>query len=120
MVYSPQEENSPTRMHDCRQSPSSRSSRSTSAQDFSGALSSRLRVGGLNNNNSGPPSLSRNVWTYGPGLGVPSLRGDRRRTGSNSSRTGSVSSRSGSGSNGAMTPGDETGSIAVSTDRDVK
>ncbi|KAF8327210.1 uncharacterized protein EI90DRAFT_2975212 [Cantharellus anzutake] len=93
-----------------RAQPMSRTSSRGSIQNSPGGVGSRLRLG-TGSIGLGTAPLVRQPWIHSPGMSVP-MRSDKRKGPSSGSRAGSVSSRSGSG--GAMTPADETGSIASS------
>jgi len=113
-LYSVQDDSKSIGSGSSRLNASSRGSSRNNVREAAGAAVGRARAnGGASGASPGPrnPSqLPRNPWSYGSGLAIPMAGG--RRSGSSGSRAGSVSSRSGSA--GAMTPADETGSIAVS------
>lgn len=117
-LYSPSDDTKSMGPGPSRFNSSSRGSSRSSVRDATGTSAGRMRppISGSSPGPRNPPQLPRNPWSYGSGgsgLGIPMAVGSSgRKTGSSSSRAGSVSSRS--GSNGAMTPADETGSIAVS------
>jgi hypothetical protein len=115
-LYSPQDDSKAVGLGSSRFNSSSRGSSRNNVREATGAAAGRIRA---NNGSSpgprNPSQLPRTPWSYGSGSGlaIPMAVGNGgRRSGSSSSRAGSVSSRSGSA--GAMTPADETGSIAVS------